>query len=159
MTESIHPTAICESDRIGSRTRVWAYAHVLPVAEIGSDCNICDEVFIENDVRIGDRVTINNGVQIWDGVRLEDDAFVGPNATLTNDRFPRSRVPMPHVPESIVRRGASIGANATILPGLVIGEGAMVGAGAVVRRDVPPGVVVVGNPARLLRDVDRGPVR
>ena len=155
MQAMVHPTAICEADRIGSGTRFWVHAHVLPGVEIGSDCNICDRVFIENDVRIGDRVTIKNGVQVWGGVRLEDDVFVGPNATFTNSRFPRSRVPMSHVLETIVRRGASIGANATIIPGPIIGEGAMVGAGAVGTRDVPPGVVVVGNPSRLiLQDVD-----
>jgi acetyltransferase-like isoleucine patch superfamily enzyme len=126
----------------------------LPGAVIGADCNICDGVFIENDVRIGDRVTIKNGVQIWDGLRLEDDVFVGPNATFTNDRYPRSRVPMTSIPETFVRRGASIGANATILPGITVGEEAMVGAGAVVTRDVPPGVVVIGNPARVLRRLD-----
>lgn len=154
MTVFIHSSALCESSHIGSGTRIWAFVHVLAGALIGSDCNICDGVFIENDVRIGDRVTIKNGVQIWDGVRLEDDVFVGPNATFTNDRFPRSRVPMLSVPETFVRRGASVGANATILPGLNIGEGAMVGAGAVVTRDVPPGVVVVGNPARVVRNLD-----
>ncbi len=154
MTNYVHPNAICESVHIGAGTRIWAHVHVLPGAVIGADCNICDGVFIENDVRIGDRVTIKNGVQIWDGVRLEDDVFVGPNATFTNDRFPRSRVPMASIPETLVRRGASIGANATILPGITIGEEAMIGAGSVVTRDVPPGVVVTGNPARVLRRVD-----
>jgi UDP-2-acetamido-3-amino-2,3-dideoxy-glucuronate N-acetyltransferase len=149
MTEAfIHERALCESATVGSGTRVWAFAHVLPGARIGEDCNICDGVFVEDDVVIGDRVTVKCGVQLWNGVRLEDDAFVGPNATFTNDLFPRSR----HWVESartIVRTGASIGANATILPGIEIGRGAMVGAGAVVTRSVPPHAIVVGNPARI----------
>lgn len=144
-----HPNAIVESENIGEGSRIWAFAHVLPGAKIGNNCNICDHVFIENDVIIGNNVTIKCGVQIWDGIRLEDDVFVGPNATFTNDAFPRSR----QYPEKFltitVCRGASIGANATILPGLVIGRNAMIGAGAVVTRDVPPHAIVVGNPASI----------
>jgi len=142
-----HPQALVESDKIGENTRIWAFAHVLPLAVIGSDCNICDHVFIENDVVIGSRVTIKCGVQVWDGIRLEDDVFVGPNATFTNDAFPRSRKYPEKFATITVCRGASIGANATILPNLVIGRNAMVGAGAVVTRDVPPNAIVVGNPA------------
>jgi UDP-2-acetamido-3-amino-2,3-dideoxy-glucuronate N-acetyltransferase len=147
----VHPNALCETNRVGAGTRVWAFAHILPGAVIGHDCNICDGVFIENDVVVGDRVTVKCGVQLWDGVRLEDDVFVGPNATFTNDPFPRSRIRPTELSVTIVRRGASIGANATILPGLVIGEGAMVGAGSVVTRDVPSRAVVFGNPARVIR--------
>lgn len=154
MAATIHPQAICESTNIGAGTRIWAFAHVLPGAAIGTDCNICDGVFIENDVRVGDRVTVKCGVQLWDGVTLEDDVFVGPNATFTNDPFPRSRQKPPAFSRTIVQRGASIGANATILPGLVIGRGAMVGAGAVVLRDVPSHAIVVGNPARIVGYVD-----
>ena len=146
----IHEKALCESSHIGERTRIWAFAHVLPGARIGSDCNICDGVFIENDVRVGDRVTVKCGVQLWDGVELDDDVFVGPNATFTNDRFPRSRQHQSAPLRTRVESGASIGANATILPGLTIGRHAMVGAGAVVTRDVPAGAVVVGNPARVI---------
>lgn len=145
-----HPQALVESDHIGSDTRIWAFTHVLPRAVIGSDCNICDHVFIENDVVIGDRVTIKCGVQIWDGIRLADDVMVGPNATFTNDLFPRSKQPF-ELRTTLVEKGASIGANATILCGITIGAGAMVGAGAVVTRDVPPSALVVGNPARVIR--------
>jgi acetyltransferase-like isoleucine patch superfamily enzyme/dTDP-4-dehydrorhamnose 3,5-epimerase-like enzyme len=148
-----HPQAIVESPHIGRGTRIWAFAHVLPGARIGADCNICDGVFVENDVIVGDRVTIKCGVQLWDGVTLEDDVFIGPNATFTNDPFPRSRRHLEHFPKTLVRRGASIGANATLLPGLTIGEDSLVGAGAVVLRDVPSRAVVVGNPARVVGDV------
>ena len=146
-----HPQALVESPAIGRGTRVWAFAHVLPGARIGADCNICDGVFIENDVVVGDRVTVKCGVQLWDGVTLEDDVFVGPNATFTNDPFPRSGQRPAEFARTLVRRGASIGANATILPGLVIGQDAVVGAGSVVTRDVPPYAVVTGNPARVRR--------
>ena len=152
----VHPQGLCESTNVGPRTRVWAFAHILPGARIGADCNVCDHVFVENDVVVGDRVTLKCGVQLWDGVRLEDDVFVGPNATFTNDPFPRSRRPPERFAITIVRAGASIGANATILPGLTIGSGAMVGAGAVVLRSVPPMAIVVGNPARIVGYVDAG---
>lgn len=150
----IHPQAICESINIGANTRVWAFAHILPGAVIGQDCNICDGVFVENDVKVGDRVTVKCGVQLWDGVTLEDDVFVGPNVTFTNDPFPRSRKPPAQFSRTTVERNASIGANATILPGINIGRGAMVGAGAVVLRDVPNHAIVVGNPARIVGYVD-----
>ena len=145
----VHPQAIVESGSIGPGTRIWAFAHVLPGAVIGSECNICDGVFVENDVRIGDRVTVKCGVQLWDGVTLEDDVFVGPNATFTNDAFPRSKSYPKAFARTLVRSGASVGANATILPGLTIGPKAMVGAGAVVTRDVPANAIVFGNPASI----------
>lgn len=145
-----HETAIVESTSVGAGTRVWAYAHILPGAVIGAACNICDQTFIENDVRLGDRVTIKCGVQVWDGITLEDDVFVGPNATFSNDHFPRSGQHPIRYSRTLVKRGASIGANATILPGLTIGEKAMVGAGAVVTSDVPPLAIVTGNPARIV---------
>src|SRR5688572_26109604 len=131
-----HPQALVESADVGRGTRVWAFAHVLPGAVVGADCNVCDGVFIENDVVVGDRVTIKCGVQLWDGVRLEDDVFVGPNATFTNDKFPRAREWPERFETTVVHRGASIGANATLLPGISVGAHAMVGAGAVVTRDV-----------------------
>lgn len=145
----VHEQGICEADEVGRGTRIWAFAHVLPGARIGVNCNICDGVFIEGGARVGDRVTIKSGVQLWDGVVLEDDVFVGPNATFTNDPFPRSRKWLEEYPKTVVGHGASIGANATILPGLEIGRGAMVGAGAVVTRPVPPNAIVSGNPARI----------
>jgi UDP-2-acetamido-3-amino-2,3-dideoxy-glucuronate N-acetyltransferase len=150
----VHPLALAESSRIGSNTRIWPFSHILPGAVIGGDCNICDHVFIENEVVIGDRVTIKCGVQVWDGVTIEDDVFIGPNVTFTNDAFPRSKRRPPTFAKTFIRRGASISANATILPGLVIGGNAMVGAGAVVTHDVPPNAVVVGNPARVTAYVD-----
>jgi UDP-2-acetamido-3-amino-2,3-dideoxy-glucuronate N-acetyltransferase len=146
----IHERALVESTSIGGGTRVWAFAHVMPGAVIGADCNICDHTYIEGDVIIGDRVTIKSGVHLWDGVCVEDDVFIGPQATFTNDPFPRSKQPF-EVPVMTIRRGASIGAGAVILPGLTIGERAMVGAGAVVTKDVPSLAVVVGNPARVVR--------
>lgn len=144
-----HPQALCESDDIGAGTRIWAFAHVLSGARIGADCNICDGVFVESDVVVGDRTTVKCGVQLWDGVRLGNDVFVGPNATFTNDAFPRSRTKPASFATTVVEDGASIGANATILPGVRIGSGAMIGAGAVVTRSVPPNAVVVGNPGRI----------
>jgi UDP-2-acetamido-3-amino-2,3-dideoxy-glucuronate N-acetyltransferase len=145
----VHEQGLCETDAVGTGTRIWAFAHVLAGARVGADCNICDGVFIEGGAVVGDRVTVKCGVQLWDGVELEDDVFVGPNATFTNDRFPRSRQWLAAYPRTIVRSGASIGANSTILPGLEIGRGAMVGAGAVVTRSVPPHAIVTGNPARI----------
>lgn len=151
-TAFIHPHALVEPGAcVGPRTRIWAFSHVLPGALIGADCNICDQTFIEGDVTIGDRVTVKCGVQLWDGLRVEDDVFIGPNATFTNDRFPRSKSYPERYPETRLRRGASIGANATILPGITVGEQAMVGAGAVVTRDVPPKALALGHPARVVR--------
>lgn len=150
----IHPNALVETPHVGAGTRVWAFAHLLPGSVVGRDCNICDGVFIEGDAVVGDRVTVKCGVQLWSGVTLEDDVFVGPNATFTNDPFPRSREYPERFARTLVRRGASIGANATLLPGITIGERAMVGAGAVVTRDVPAGAIVVGNPARVVEKLD-----
>ena len=144
-----HPQALVETENIGKNTRVWAFAHVLPGAVIGEDCNLCDQTFVENDVVMGNRVTIKCGVQLWDGITLEDDVFVGPNATFTNDPFPRSKQYPEAYKRTIIRKGASIGANATILPGLTVGQYALVGAGAVVTKDVPPFAIVVGNPAQI----------
>ena len=149
----IHSHALVEADNIGPGTRIWAFAHVLKGAVIGADCNICDHSYIDEDVVIGDRVTIKGQVAIIDGMRLEDDVFIGPNATFMNDRFPRSRQSSWQCQTMVIGRGASVGSGATVLPGVNIGEGAMVGAGAVVTKDVPPFTVVVGNPARVIREV------
>lgn len=148
---TIHPLSDVQSKHIGKGTTIWQYCVVLPKARIGSNCNINCQVFIENDVFIGNNVTIKPGVQIWDGITIEDDVFIGPNATFTNDKMPRSK----HYPEkfirTVVKKGASIGANATILPGVIIGESAMIGAGCVVTKDIPPHTVWVGNPARQIK--------
>ena len=159
MSFFVHPQGICESATVGEGTRIWAFAHVLPGAQIGRDVNINDGVFVENDVVIGDRVTVKCGVQVWDGVRLEDDVFVGPNATFTNDPFPRSKEYPDSFVQTVVRQGASIGGGAVILPGRTIGQRAMVGAGAVVTRDVPAHAIVAGNPARIIGYVDDANVR
>jgi UDP-2-acetamido-3-amino-2,3-dideoxy-glucuronate N-acetyltransferase len=148
----IHSHALVETEHIGPGTRIWAFAHVLKGAVIGSSCNICDNTFIDPDVVIGDRVTIKGQVAIIDGMRIDDDVFIGPNASFTNDRFPRSRQPW-RCEGIVLERGATIGAGAIVLPGVSVGEGAMVGAGAVVTRDVPPFTVVMGNPARVVRAV------
>ena len=146
----VHPNAIVETEKVGKNTRIWAFAHILSGAVIGEDCNICDQTFIENDVIVGNRVTIKCGVQLWDGTTVEDNVFIGPNATFTNDIFPRSKQYPDQFTRTMLRKGASIGANATILPGLIIGQNAMVGAGTVVTKDVPPYAIVVGNPARII---------
>jgi UDP-2-acetamido-3-amino-2,3-dideoxy-glucuronate N-acetyltransferase len=153
MSYSKHPASIVETENIGSGTRVWAFVHILPEAHIGADCNLCDHVFIENDVVVGNRVTIKSGVQLWDGVRIEDDVFIGPNVTFTNDPFPRSKIHPKKYATTLIQKGASIGANATILPGITIGQNAMVGAGSVVTKDVPPNAIVMGNPARIVNYV------
>ena len=145
----VHPQGICETTEVGEGTRIWAFAHVLSGARIGRNSNICDGVFVEDDVTIGNDVTVKCGVQLWSGVRLGDRVFVGPNATFTNDKLPRSKQRPAAYARTTVGDGASIGANATILPGIRIGVDAMIGAGAVVTRDVPPRAVVVGNPGRV----------
>jgi UDP-2-acetamido-3-amino-2,3-dideoxy-glucuronate N-acetyltransferase len=153
----VHPTALVESDRVGSRTRIWAFVHVMPGAVIGEDCQLSDHVFVEGGAIVGNRVTIKNMVMLWDGVVLEDDVFVGPNAVFTNDRRPRSPrseaakeryAKRSWLSPTRVQTGATIGANATILSGLIIGRYALVGAGAVVTKDVPPHGLVIGNPAQ-----------
>ncbi len=152
----IHSHAIIEPGaKIGKDTRIWAFVHILPKAVIGSDCNICDQVFIENDVIVGDRVTIKSGVQLWDGLRVENDVFIGPNATFTNDIFPRSKQYPEKFLITVIQEGASIGANATILPGITIGKKAMIGAGAVVTKDVPNNALVIGNPAKIIRFLEK----
>jgi acetyltransferase-like isoleucine patch superfamily enzyme len=148
----VHALSDVQTSQIGVGTRIWQFCVVFAGAKIGANCNICAQVLIENDVVIGDNVTIKSGVQLWDGIRIEDNVFIGPNATFTNDLLPRSKGPY-QILKTIVKAGATIGANATLLPGITIGEKAMVGAGSVVTKNVPAGAVVVGNPAKFVRNI------
>src|SRR5437867_8013635 len=145
----VHPSALCESDKIGKNTRIWAFSHVLKDVVIGEDCNLCDYTFVETGAVIGNRVTIKNGISIWDGVTIEDDVFLGPNCVLTNDIYPRSKVHFAEYQKTLIKQGASIGANATILCGIIIGRYCLIGAGAVVTKDVPDFALMAGNPARF----------
>lgn len=147
----IHPLADVKSAAIGKDTRIWQFAVIFDGAVIGENCNICAHTLVENGVTIGNNVTVKSGVYLWEGTIVADDVFIGPNATFTNDVMPRSKV-YPEVFSGIsIKQGASIGANATLLPGVTIGREAMVGAGAVVVSDVPDYAVVVGNPAKVIR--------
>jgi UDP-2-acetamido-3-amino-2,3-dideoxy-glucuronate N-acetyltransferase len=150
----IHPLADVADCQIGEGTRVWQFVVVLKGARIGADCNICAQTLIEGDVVIGDRVTVKSGVQIWDGSVIGNDVFIGPNATFSNDLYPRSKQYPEKFQGVTIHNGASIGANATLLPGITIGEKAFVGAGAVVTKDIPALAVVVGNPARIIRYIN-----
>lgn len=147
----IHPLADVAEAEIGEGTKVWQFVVILKGAVIGNDCNICAQSLIEGDVIIGNSVTIKSGVQLWDGTRIGNNVFIGPNVTFTNDLFPRSKVYPDNFTGITVKDFASIGANATILPGVTIGESAMIGAGSVVTKDVPAKAVVVGNPAKIIR--------
>ncbi|MEN9862341.1 MAG: hypothetical protein RLZZ601_105 [Pseudomonadota bacterium] len=147
----IHPLSDVQSTEIGEGTHIWQFCIIFAEAKIGADCNICANVLIESDVIIGDNVTVKSGVQLWNGLRVEDNVFIGPNVTFTNDLFPRSKVYPKQFLKTLIKTGASVGGGAVILPGIVIGEYAMIGAGAVVTRDVPAYALVVGNPARIVR--------
>ena len=145
-----HPKSLVDDKKaVGAGTCVWAFAHVMKGARVGRDCNICDHTFIERGARVGDRVTVKNGVSVWDGVTLEDDVFAGPNAAFTNDLWPITRNPGFVLSPTRVKKGAAIGANATVVCGLTVGEYALVGAGALVTRDVPAHALVYGSPARV----------
>jgi UDP-2-acetamido-3-amino-2,3-dideoxy-glucuronate N-acetyltransferase len=144
---------VADGAKIGDGTRIWAFANIQDGAVIGRDCNICDNCYVEKGAVIGDHVTIKNGVCVWEGVTLENGVFAGPNVAFVNDRYPKSRKPWT-MERILVKAGASLGANATILCGITIGEGALVGAGAVVVRDVAARTIVVGNPARKVGVVD-----
>ena len=141
----LHSLADVQSKNIGDGTNIWQFCVVLPEAQIGKNCNICSNCFIENDVVIGNNVTVKNGVSLYDGMRIEDDVFIGPNATFCNDRYPKSKNKNFKLEPVVIKKGASIGANATILPGVTIGENALVAAGAVVTKDIKPDTVYKGN--------------
>lgn len=149
----IHPLADVKSENIGKNSNIWQFCVIFAGAKIGDNCNICANVLIENEVTVGNNVTVKSGVQLWDGVTLEDNVFVGPNVTFTNDLFPRSKNSDWKLSKTVVKKGASIGANATILCGITIGENAMIGAGSVVTKDVPAGEIWIGNPAKFLRKI------
>ncbi len=153
---SIHKFSDVQTQDIGEGTRIWQYAVVLKGARIGANCNVCAHTLVEGGAIVGDNVTIKCGVYLWDGVTVEDDVFIGPNATFTNDREPRSKQYPEAYAKTLLKKGCSIGANATLLPGVTIGVNAMVGAGAVVTKDVPDYAVVVGNPAKVIRELKRG---
>ncbi|BBT96051.1 hypothetical protein WP8W19C03_27450 [Aeromonas veronii] len=151
----IHPLSDVQSNNIGEGTRVWQFAVVLRDATIGRDCNICAHTLIENDVVLGDNVTVKSGVYIWDGTTIGNNVFIGPCATFTNDKMPRSKVYPEAFARMTIEDNASIGANATLLPGITIGKHAMVGAGSVVTKDVPAYAVVVGNPAKIIKYIEQ----
>lgn len=151
----IHPLSDVKSEHIPESTNIWQYCVVLPGARIGEHSNICAFVLIENEVVIGNYVTVKSGVQIWDGVTIEDRVFIGPNVTFTNDPYPRSQNPDWEKKSILIKGGATIGANSTLLPGIVIGENAMIGAGSVVTKDVPAGELWHGNPARFIRKIEK----
>jgi acetyltransferase-like isoleucine patch superfamily enzyme len=144
----VHPLADVKTSEIGNSTRIWQFCVVLEGAKIGDNCNICMNVLIENDVQIGDNVTIKSGVQLWNGLRVEDDVFIGPNVTFTNDKYPRSKQYPGSFLKTVLKRGVSLGANSVIIAGHTIGEYALIGAGSVVTKDIPPYTVWYGNPAK-----------
>lgn len=151
MSVFIHSLSDVQSHNIGENTKIWQYCVVLPDARIGTNCNICSHCFIENDVLIGDNVTIKCGVQLWNGITLEDNVFIGSNVTFCNDRYPRSGNSHFLLEKTLIKKGASIGANATILPGLTIGENSIIDAGTVVTKDVPPNVILcAGKPLKKI---------
>ena len=145
----VHVGAIVETKNIGQDTTIWGFVHILKNARIGKNCNICAFCFIENEVIIGNYVTVKSGVYLWDGITIEDYVFIGPSATFTNDKKPRSKVYPEKYLETIIETGASIGANSTIIPGITIGKYSMVGAGSVVTKNVEDFTLVTGNPAKF----------
>lgn len=149
----IHELSDCKSINVGENTNIWQFCVIFPKAKIGRNCNICANVLIENDVTVGDNVTVKSGVQLWDGITVEDNVCIGPNVTFTNDLFPRSKNPDWELSKTIIKKGASVGANSTILAGITIGENSMIGAGSVVTKDVPDGELWYGNPAKFKRKI------
>ncbi len=155
MSYFVHKKAIVESKHIGELTKIWAFCNILDGAQLGKNCNIGDGCFIESGVIVGSNVTLKNGVYLWEGIVIEDNVFIGPNATFTNDKYPRSKNKNYIQQRTLLKKGCSIGANATILSGIVIGEYAMIGAGAVITKDVPDYALVYGNPGRIIGKVDK----
>lgn len=150
----IHKLADVQSVQIGNDTKVWQFSVILAGAVIGNNCNICAHTMVENDVFIGNNVTVKSGVYLWDGIHIEDNVFIGPCVTFANDKYPRSKQYPDEFAKTLIKKGASIGANATILPAIVIGANAMVGAGSVVTKNVPDNAVVMGNPAKIVRYIE-----
>lgn len=150
----IHPLSDVQSNTIGQETSIWQFVVILPNAVIGEYCNICAHTFIENDVIIGDEVTIKSGVYLWDGIRVEDRVFIGPNVTFTNDKYPRSKSYPNQFQNTLIKKGASIGAGSIILGGVEIGQNAMIGAGSLVTQDVPPNELWYGSPAKFVRKIN-----
>lgn len=150
---TIHPSSFVASESIGSGTQIWAFVNILSGAKIGDNCNICDHCFIENDVVIGNNVTLKCGIYLWDGIEIEDDVFIGPNVVFTNDIRPRSKQYKTPA-RTFISKGASLGANTTILAGTRIGKYAMTGIASVVTRDIPDYALVYGSPAKFHGWVD-----
>ena len=148
----IHRLADCMNENVPESTSIWQFCVIFPKCKIGENCNICANVLIENDVIIGNNVTIKSGVQVWDGIEIEDNVFIGSNVAFTNDMYPKSRNKDWKMQRTKVCQGASIGANVTILPGITIGENALIGAGSVVTKNIPANTVWVGNPARFIKN-------
>ena len=150
----IHPLTDCQNKNIPESSNIWQYCVVLSGAQIGENVNICSHCFIENDVKIGNNVTVKCGVQLWDGIVLEDNVMIGSNVTFTNDRYPRAKNKDWKFLRTIVRKGATVGAGSTLLPGITIGEKAFIAAGSVVTKDVPAGELWMGNPAKFYKIID-----
>lgn len=150
----IHKLSDCMNPSVPDSTNIWQFCVIFPECQIGENCNICSHCLIENDVKIGDNVTVKCGVQLWDGIELEDNVMIGSNVTFTNDRYPRAKNKDWTMLRTKVCKGATVGAGSTLLPGITIGERAMIGAGSVVTKDVPAGEVWVGNPARFIKKVE-----
>lgn len=149
----IHPLADVQTKQIGFKTRIWQFSVIMKNATIGKNCNISSHTFIEDDVIIGNNVTIKSGVFLWDGIRIEDNVFIGPNATFTNDKYPRSKEYPQKFQSTVIKEGASIGANVTVLGDIYIGKKSMIGAGSVLTKNVPDGELWVGNPAKFVRKI------
>lgn len=145
---NIHPLSDCKSEHIGENTNIWQFCVIFKNAQIGKNCNICANVLVEDDVIIGDNVTVKSGVQLWNGARIEDDVFIGPNVTFTNEHFSRSKQYPDHFEQTIIKKGASLGANCTVIAGNTVGEYSLIGAGSVVTKNIPANSVWYGNPIR-----------